>query len=202
MAGGGFDRRLIVWDAATGEPVGEPLSGHDAKLESVAFSSDGGMLASGRDDGTVILWDLDPHDALATPLTGHRQAVWSVAFNSDGRMLASGSDHGTAALWDTATGRRLGSPLVARGKVQSVASALTAGRWPPAARPSCSGMVRANGRWPSCPSTAARRRRPWPSVPTAAPSPRETRTGRSSSGTSPPVSPSPSRRATASWSRR
>jgi len=58
LASGG-DRTIILWDVATGQPIGQPLTGHTSGVESVAFSPDGHALASGSYDGAIILWDVN-----------------------------------------------------------------------------------------------------------------------------------------------
>ncbi|KAG2153489.1 uncharacterized protein EDB93DRAFT_1135178, partial [Suillus bovinus] len=45
-----------MWDAATGQPLGEPLKGHTGYVWSVSFSPDGTRIASGSDDNTVRMW--------------------------------------------------------------------------------------------------------------------------------------------------
>ena len=60
-----------LWDVATGLPIGEPLTGHDAEVGSVAFHPDGQTLASGGWDATVRLWNLDTRQQTGDPLTGH-----------------------------------------------------------------------------------------------------------------------------------
>jgi len=78
------------------------LTGHFGSVNSVAFSPEGIILASGSDDKTIKLWDLDTQQAIAT-LNGHTQAIKSVAFSPDGKMLATASDDRTVKLWDINT---------------------------------------------------------------------------------------------------
>ncbi len=48
--------RMKLWDVEIGEEI-RTLSGHTEFIESLAFSHDGKILASGSFDGTVLLWD-------------------------------------------------------------------------------------------------------------------------------------------------
>ena len=45
-------------------PLGQPLTGGTAAVDSVAFSPDGHTLASGSDDGTIRLWNLNVQYAI------------------------------------------------------------------------------------------------------------------------------------------
>ena len=56
-SGGGFgDRRIRLWDAATGEEL-HILTGHTKDVHSVNFSPDGKRIASGSYEKTIRLWE-------------------------------------------------------------------------------------------------------------------------------------------------
>ncbi|NQT19524.1 MAG: caspase family protein [Planctomycetes bacterium] len=65
---------------------------------SLAFSSDGKLLAAACRDLTVKVWKTETRKSVS--LAGHTNKIKSVAFSPDGRLLASGSFDGTAKLWD------------------------------------------------------------------------------------------------------
>src|SRR5207253_5009099 len=80
-----------LWDVASRTAIGEPLQGHTSNVNTVVFSRDGKILASGSSDNTVRLWDVASRQPLGAPLTGHTATVESVSFSPDGKLLASGS---------------------------------------------------------------------------------------------------------------
>jgi len=113
---------IRLWNVATRQPLGQPLIGHTSLVNSLAFSPDGKMLASGSEDQTIILWDVVTHQPCGPPLTDHTGPVSSVAFSTDGKMLASGSWDNTIILWDVTARWPLGPPLIGNTYVvQSVA---------------------------------------------------------------------------------
>ena len=97
IASGSGDNTVRLWDADTGQPIGQPLTGHTDAVTSVAFSPDGTRIASGSDDKTVRLWDADTGQPVGDPLTGHTDTVSSVAFSPDGTRIVSGSADSTRA---------------------------------------------------------------------------------------------------------
>ncbi|KAG1785766.1 WD40-repeat-containing domain protein [Suillus plorans] len=55
IASGSEDNTVRLWNAATGQPLGEHLKGHTSPVQSVWFSPDGTRIASGSEDNTVRL---------------------------------------------------------------------------------------------------------------------------------------------------
>jgi eukaryotic-like serine/threonine-protein kinase len=82
------------------------LQGHEDEIESVVFSSDGKMLATGSRDRTARLWQMDALRECAV-LRGHRGWVRSLAFSPDGKTLASACWENVAKLWDVTSKREL-----------------------------------------------------------------------------------------------
>ena len=56
----GMEKMAIrLWCVATGENI-HTFWGHTTDVQSLDFSPDGMLLASGADDGTILLWDVKP----------------------------------------------------------------------------------------------------------------------------------------------
>src|SRR5258708_37457206 len=82
------------------------LIGHSGVVMVVAFSPDGGLLASVSYDKTIKLWDPHTGEHLRT-LEGHSKSVRSVTVYIDGGLLASASNDKIIKLWDPHTGEHL-----------------------------------------------------------------------------------------------
>ena len=61
LPGVGADKVSIrLWEVTTGENIATFWS-HPTDIQSLAFSPDGTLLASGSYDGTILLWDMKPY---------------------------------------------------------------------------------------------------------------------------------------------
>ena len=81
-------------------------TGHSLYVNSIAFSPDGRLLASGSADNTIKLWDAASGQELKT-LLGSSGRVNSIAFSPDGRTLASGAGDSLIRVWDVEKGVEL-----------------------------------------------------------------------------------------------
>jgi len=100
IVSGSYDRSVRLWNAQTGQPIGQPLQGHTAIVSSVAFSPDGRRIVSGSYDRSVRLWNAQTGQPIGQPLQGHTAIVSSVAFSPDGRRIVSGSYDRSVRLWN------------------------------------------------------------------------------------------------------
>ena len=101
----GAEKAVSVWDVSIGDVPTRKLRGHQAKVHSLALSTEScDVLASGSDDATVRIWDLRASrstDAMQT-LTAPKDAVTSVDFN--GFTILAGSVDGYTRSYDIRTG--------------------------------------------------------------------------------------------------
>ncbi|EUC58994.1 tyrosine kinase family catalytic domain protein [Rhizoctonia solani AG-3 Rhs1AP] len=78
-----------MWGAHDPSPVGQPMSGHDGCIYSVAYSPPGNLIASGCGDKTIRLWDVNTRRQLGDPIKGDH-IFYSVAFSPDAKLIAAG----------------------------------------------------------------------------------------------------------------
>ncbi|HKV40632.1 MAG TPA: WD40 repeat domain-containing protein, partial [Blastocatellia bacterium] len=92
---------------------------HSSPVNSVAFSPDGKILATGTQDSAVTLWDVASRKQ-AGRLVGHTESVNSVAFSPDGRILASASSDRTVKLWEVRRRQQMTTLTGHQNAVQAV----------------------------------------------------------------------------------
>lgn len=93
----------LLWDVASGKPIGSPLRGHHDRLRGASFSPDGTRILTASDDKTARLWDGLNGTPIA--LLGHDGEVNAAAFKSPGgALIASSSEDTTVRLWDGHSG--------------------------------------------------------------------------------------------------
>jgi WD40 repeat protein/serine/threonine protein kinase len=113
LTGGGDDGtevtegngEAVLWEAATGKPLGPPLL-HQTVVSAVAFSPDGKTVLTGSLDTTARLWEAAGGKPLGQPLQ-HPGPVYSVAFSPDGATVLTACEDGGTRLWERATGKPL-----------------------------------------------------------------------------------------------
>ena len=142
-AGGRPSRRPVPQQCARTVRAGTDMVGEPGQVHAVAFSPDGGLIATGGNGNTARLWDaatgkpfgvpLDPKlfahgndntvvviDPITSRGTWHTPSVVTVAFSPDGRFIAVGGDDNTVRLWKP-DGHRVGRPFgVQTGSLKAV----------------------------------------------------------------------------------
>jgi WD40 repeat protein/tRNA A-37 threonylcarbamoyl transferase component Bud32 len=98
----------------------DTLKGHSSDVNSVTFSPDGQMLATGSDDLTIKLWNLTTKQEIRT-FKGHSSWIYAIAISPDGQTIASGSADKTIKLWNLNTGEEIRTLKGHSDSVSSVA---------------------------------------------------------------------------------
>jgi len=120
LATGGDDGNVRLWQVATWQEIGAPMSSGLTPVEAVAFSPDGATVAAASSDGAVQLWDATTQHEVGTTMTAGPAAVRALAFSPGGKVLAAGGGDGDVRLWDAATQSQAGATMATRAPVAAL----------------------------------------------------------------------------------
>ena len=152
LAVGGIDGNIHLLDAESLAESGSALTGHRNPVRTVAFSRNGGLLASGDGDmgradvGEVKVWNVQTREMIHT-FAGHTDPVLRVAFGGTG----NGSPR---PVWTTRSSSGTSTP--GRRRSRCTRTATWCGAWH-SARTGCGWRPRAPTGW--CASGTRRRGR-------------------------------------------
>jgi WD40 repeat protein/beta-lactamase regulating signal transducer with metallopeptidase domain len=96
------DRRLRLWDAATGQLIRDVVYSQK-QLTAVAWSPDGKHAVVGGDGGLVQMWDVT-QPTLVRTFEGHKDGVPHLSVSADGKRLVTASHDKTVKVWNVETG--------------------------------------------------------------------------------------------------
>jgi WD40 repeat protein/predicted Ser/Thr protein kinase len=112
IASGGWDKKVLLWDAATGEKCA--ALPHLGVVTALAFAPDGTWLVSGGfNEERLLLWEVATGQVRGR-LRGESKNVHSLTVSPDVTRVAVGSHarpagEFTTSVWEVATGRKVGA---------------------------------------------------------------------------------------------
>ncbi|KAH8371083.1 hypothetical protein KR093_006159 [Drosophila rubida] len=149
LASGGTDSHVLIWylnRAAEGEGGGielelaADLARHQRAVNTVRWSPNGELLASGDDESVIFIWkQKEEHEVVNIVdadgnseqdrevwltlkiLRGHREDVYDLSWAPNSEFLLTGSVDNTAMLWDVHKGKSMAILDDHKGYVQGVA---------------------------------------------------------------------------------
>lgn len=108
VATGGNDRRVMVWDAFTGDEI--QVFDHPNRVVKVALTKDKTKVLSADEDANAFIWSLDSGTRISTlKLERNELHIQEARFSPDGKQLLVGFPGRNVSLWRTKTGERIQS---------------------------------------------------------------------------------------------
>ena len=139
VATGRADGSIRLCGAGDGDGRAQTLLGHTGAITSLAFSPDGGLLASGSADHTARIWMSERRASCGTRSPGTRSASRRSRSARTACLVLTASVDGDARLWSAATGRTV-QRLSFHVSTVSQASFSSDGRWIVTAGPTTAGI--------------------------------------------------------------
>ncbi len=100
LATGLDNSTIMLWDIRSGKST-KTMTGHSARVRSVAFGPNGKRLISGSDDNRLRLWNLSTGKTIRAYLCGGD--IYTLGFSPDGKTLAGGCTDRTVRVWDASS---------------------------------------------------------------------------------------------------
>jgi WD40 repeat protein/tRNA A-37 threonylcarbamoyl transferase component Bud32 len=97
------DHSARIWDARTGQAVGQPLT-HQGPVVDAVFSKDDRWVLTASRDGTARVWNAVTGQPRTPPLN-HGAPLVHAVFSPDGQRVATCGNDVNAVIWDAATGK-------------------------------------------------------------------------------------------------
>ncbi|EDW01114.1 chromatin assembly factor 1 subunit B [Drosophila grimshawi] len=144
LASGGTDSHVLIWYLCGGEAIelelAADLARHQRAVNTVRWSPNGKLLASGDDESVVFIWKQKADHEVVNivdagvnseqdrevwltlkVLRGHREDVYDLSWAPNSQFLITGSVDNTAMLWDVHKGKSLAILDDHKSYVQGVA---------------------------------------------------------------------------------
>ncbi|XP_060172046.1 uncharacterized protein LOC132603144 [Lycium barbarum] len=99
VATGGGDNRGFIWKIGQGDSSLKLLEDHTDSVSSLAFSSDGQLLASGSVDGHIRVWDTTS-DSLKGKLEGPGGEIEWVRWHPRRHVVLAGAEYSAVLMWN------------------------------------------------------------------------------------------------------
>jgi WD40 repeat protein/transcriptional regulator with XRE-family HTH domain len=127
LASLGADGQVKVWDPNSGELMLTLERGVDEFGSSIAFNSDGSILAVAKVT-EVVLWNTHNGEQISTlagqsvgTTFGYNLGVGQISFSPDGTRLAVANMDGVPKVWETATGQEVFSLMADMQPAKAIA---------------------------------------------------------------------------------
>lgn len=98
------DGSLKIHNPKDGELVKNVAKAHSVRVNTVSFSPDGTIVATGAEDGLVKLWDVESGNLKST-LGPEGKMILHTSFSPDGKFVAAGNSERSIKIWNVQSGR-------------------------------------------------------------------------------------------------